>query len=119
MKKRHSVDVPGHVRKQLGSPGAALAVTLKAEGRLHQRPDLLGEETGVLVEAFQLLTIAAGELRLVVPRIDVAGTAVHEQPDNRLRLRDEVRRFRGERVGRSGNRGRAAKESLLIEQAGE
>ena len=59
-------------------------MTLEAERRLHQRPDLVGEEAGVLVEALQLQAVAALQLGFVVPGIDVAGAAVDEQPDDRL-----------------------------------
>ena len=72
--------------KDLADPGAALAVLGELERRLHHRADLLREEAGVLVEALQLLAVALLQLRLVVPGIDLARPAVHEQPDDALRL---------------------------------
>ena len=60
------------LRKELRDPRPALAVLGELERRLHQRPDLVGEEAGVLVEALEFLAVALGEFRLVVPGIDLA-----------------------------------------------
>src|SRR5262249_23689383 len=55
------------------------------------------------------------QLGLVVPGIDMAGSAVHEEPDDRFRFGGEVRLLRRQRVGC-----RIAREQLLlIKQAGE
>ena len=49
-------------RQQITDPTpiqiAALPVLPELERGLHERPDLLGEEAGVLVEPFQLLAVA-------------------------------------------------------------
>src|SRR3954453_10130105 len=86
----HVVDVLGHLGKDFRSPGAALPMLAKFEGRLHQWPDLIREEAGVLVETGQLLAISLGELRLIVPGVDLAGTTIHEQPNYSLGLRRKM-----------------------------
>ena len=50
-------------------------------------PTALGEKAGFLVEAFELLAVALGELGLIIPGIDLARPAIHEEPDDRLRAR--------------------------------
>ena len=68
-------------------------VLLVAEGA-----DLIDEEAGGLVEALEFLAVLLFEFGLVVPRIDVTRSAVHEQPDDGLRLAREVRLLRRQRV---------------------
>src|SRR5262249_53303327 len=101
-------------------PGSRLAILLPPERRLHERADLVGEEAGVLVEAGQLLAIALGQLGLVVPGIDLAGTAIDEQPDGRAGRAGEVTRPRGERAegpAVRGGRDARGEQPLLLEQA--
>ncbi len=64
----------------------------KSERRLHHRADLVGEEAGVLVEALEFLAVALGQFGLVVPRVDLARSAVDEQPDDRAGLGIHVTR---------------------------
>src|SRR5579885_3186167 len=90
MDERHPIDVAGNVRKDFRAPFAALAVLPEAKRRLHHRPDLIGEEAGVLVEAGERLPVALFELRLVVPRIDLACPAVQEEPNDGLGLGGEM-----------------------------
>src|SRR5207244_1474990 len=111
----HLVHVPGHVRKDLRDPGPRLAMPREAVGRAHDRPDLVAEEAGVAIESRQLLAIAPLQLRLVVPRIYLAGPAVHEKPDDRFRLGGEVPGARRQRIGGSW----LGEQVLLIEQAGQ
>ena len=59
-----------------------LAVLFPGERRLHERPNLVGEEAGVLVEALQLRAVQLCERRFIVPGVHVAGAAVDEQPDD-------------------------------------
>ena len=50
VEERHLVDVLRQLREYLRDPRSRLAMLLERERRLHQRPDLVGEEAGVLVE---------------------------------------------------------------------
>ena len=100
MYERHFVDVFGQVRKDLRHPLAALAVLSELEGRFHQPSDGVGEKAGEAIESRQFLTVASGQLGLVVPRIHVAGTTVDEQPDDALRPGGEVRFPWRQRIGR-------------------
>ena len=86
----------------------------EGEGRLHQRPDLIGEETGVLVESGELLPIAFDQFRFVVPGVDVARAAIHEQPDHGFRLGREMSGF-----GREGVEPLARAQAERIEEAGQ
>ena len=72
--------------------------------RLHDallRPAGAGIGDGPGVVERQLLAVVLVEPRLVVVGIDVADAALHEQEDDALGLRGEVRQLRGERVGRA------------------
>ena len=51
----HLIDVLRQVREDLRHPGPRVAVLLPGEGRLHERPDLAGEEAGLVVEALSFL----------------------------------------------------------------
>src|SRR5687768_12267930 len=111
----HIVDLFREMRKDLGNPGTTFAMLSKSERRLHQGTDLAREETGVLIEAREFLTVALGELRLVVPGIDLAGPTVHEQPDDALGFGWEMGRFCRQRIElRVDCRGsRRAQQTLL------
>ena len=83
---------------------------------------LRAEEPGVALDELVLglaellgprLAVELVEQRLGVERLQVARPAGHEQEDDRLRLGREVRRLRGERVGRAGA------GLLLLEHRGE
>ena len=50
MNERHLVDVPAEVRENLGDHLAGLAPGREPERRLHQRPDLVLEESGRVLE---------------------------------------------------------------------
>ncbi len=52
------------------------------EGGSHERADGSGEEPCFRIEAFERLAVAFGEFGLVIPRVDLALSAVHEQPDD-------------------------------------
>src|SRR5438094_986155 len=92
------IDVLRDMGEDLRDPGARLAVLLPLERRLHERTDLVGEEAGVFVEALEFLAIAFGQLRLVVPGIDVTGPAINEQPDDGAGLAGEMAGSRGQRM---------------------
>jgi hypothetical protein len=57
MEERHIVDVLSDLRKERRDEFAALATRGEVEWRLHERPDLLGEKTSILVEAGQRLIV--------------------------------------------------------------
>src|SRR5262249_39096116 len=96
IKKRHLINMAGHFGKEFGNPRATLAVLLELERRTHERADLVGKEAGCLVKACQFFSVALGKLRLVIPGVDVTRAAVHEQPDDRLRLDRKMRLLRCE-----------------------
>ncbi len=54
----------------------------EAKRRLHDGPHLVREEARSGIEAGQFLAVVLLQIRLVVPRIHLAGPAVHEEPDN-------------------------------------
>ena len=91
----------------------------QAKRRLHERADLVGEEAGVLVEALQLLAVVFRQFRLVVPGVDLAGPAVHEQPDDRFRLRGEMRRPGGERIEAALRGFLGGEEAFALQEAGQ
>ena len=76
------------------------------------------------VELVHRLAVPAAEGRLVVPGVDLAGTAVDEDPDDALGLGGEVRRPRGHRVqGKIGaaliSPRPALKRPLAVDQSGQ
>ncbi len=96
--ERHLVDVLGEVRENLRAPFAAFAVLREPEGGLHHRADLIGEKARALIEALEFLTVALGQLRLIVPGIDLARSAVEKQPNDRASRGIHVTGPRCERV---------------------
>src|SRR5262249_36784363 len=101
--------------KYLRDPGARLALPRELKGRPHDGSDLVGEESGVLVEMGQFLVVPLFERGLVLPGIDVALSAVHEEPNHRSRPRGIMRRLR-----RHGMQSAVAcTRRLLFEQSGE
>ena len=66
-----------------------------------------GKKAGLGIEAFQRLAVAFFQLGLVVPGVDLALAAVHEQPDDALGLGRKMRRPRGQRIERQVARGTA------------
>jgi hypothetical protein len=61
--------------------------------------------------------VAADEFRLVVPGVDLARSAVHEQPDDGFGAAAEGGRFGVERVG--GAEGGRHEQAGVVQQAGE
>ena len=96
---------------------AALSVRLEFKGALHQRADGVREKTGELVKTLELQPITLDELRLVVPRVHMAGATVDKKPDHRLGLGRKMRGPRGQRINRPLPRRR--QQALLLQQAGE
>ena len=95
------VDVPGDVRKQLADLDAAFAVPFERERRRQQLAALAaavlrGQRLG------QRFARVLGQFGLGIERIDVRRPAVHEQEDEPLGPRGEVRGLGSERVDRGG-----------------
>ena len=65
-------------------------VSRESEGRLHQRPHLVGEEPRLVIKPVQFLPVVLLQRRLVIPRTDLALPAVHKQPDDAIRLRRQM-----------------------------
>src|SRR5262245_29665818 len=117
MDEGHLVHVPGHVRKDVRDTGPALAMALAAGGRFHDGPELIAEETGVAIEASQLLPVAALQCLLVIPGVHLARAAVHEEPYDGAHARREMRSPRRQRMARIGPR--LSEQILLVQEAGE
>ena len=73
-------------------PRASVPKLLKRKQRIHDQSDLSGKETGVLIETHQCFSVLPLQLGLIVPRINLAGHAVHQQPDHRGGMRGEMGR---------------------------
>ena len=87
------------VREQRRDVAPALAVFLELPGTPQQRRIALRELADDRAVALgQRLAVELLERRLRVERVDLARPADHEQEDDRLRLRREVRRLRRERI---------------------
>src|SRR5437762_10811259 len=84
MDEGHFIHVLGHAGENLADPSPRFPVASELEGRAHHWPDLLFKKAGVLVETHQFLPVSFFQLWLVLPRIDVAWPAVHEQPNHAL-----------------------------------
>jgi len=78
----HVVHVTRDVREDFRNPSAGFAVALELEGGLHDGADLIGKESGLAVEAFELLAIVLFEHGLVIEGVHLALAAVHEEPDD-------------------------------------
>ena len=111
MDERHFIDMLGHAGENLADPSARFAVASKFERRLHDRADLLLEKAGVFVETGQLLSVTFFQLRLVLPRIDVARAAVHEQPNHAFDFGRKMASLWRERIERFISGRRAALRS--------
>ena len=112
------VRVPGDVRQEIGDLHAALAARAKWPARRkqlvlrHRAPRLEGAE-----RFGNRLAREPDQLGLRVEQVDVARTARHEQENDALGFRREVRRLRCERVGR--RRRLCGEQTVAIEQRSE
>ena len=98
--ERHIVADRAQLRHQLRHLHAGLAVALELERRGHHHADLAGEldlAEDVAARRFPRVFLERG---LGVEQIHLAGSAIHEQVDDRFRLRLEVRAFRRHVVAR-------------------
>jgi hypothetical protein len=101
VQERHLVHVPGEVREQVGDPGAALRHggprrTATSSGA---RPP--GKKPVLVSKPGELGAVAHRQFGLVVPGVDLAGAAVHEQPDDGLGAGGEVGRRGASGLGRA------------------
>ncbi len=89
MEERHLVHVQSQVRKDLRYQFPGLASGREPERGLHQRPDLVLEKAGGVlergVELAHRSAIPALERGLVIPGVDLARPTVGEDPDDPLR----------------------------------
>src|SRR5260221_9778856 len=97
--ERHLIRVLCEAREDLARPRAALAVLRKLKWGFHQPANLIGKKARLVVKTFELLAVAPRQLRFVIPGIDLALSAIHEEPDDGLRLGRKVAEPRAERVG--------------------
>lgn len=103
MQERDIVDTFAQLGKQVADPFTALAVLLEF-------PPWLYDPTFVTVSATSegfngnSLVVHADHIRLVVERIDLAWTAVHEQEDHRFGFWLVMRRVLGNTLRLTGRR---------------
>jgi hypothetical protein len=101
MKERNVIDAASSVGKEITNSLAALTVLLELPFGTNN-PSLIpmpAATKGFDGNGFAIETI---EFRLVIKRVDVRWTAVHEKKDNSFRFRSEVRPFGHERIGKIG-----------------
>ena len=111
MNKGHLVDMFSQVRKDLRNRFSTLPARSKLERALHQATHCVGEETRKSIKSFHGLTIHFLKSRLIIPGIDLTGSAVDEYPDNRLSFASEMRHFRTQWI-------RCSEESLIRKETG-
>ena len=81
-----------HVREQIGHPCTRLAVLLEVERALHQRAGITLADAN-LPFAFQSHPVILPQVGLVIECVHLADSATHEQVDDLLRPRLEMRRL--------------------------
>jgi hypothetical protein len=112
------------VRNQIRRPRARLAVLLELELRPQELRVRIDERGAITLEQIGRRQRARKffEHRLVVPHLEVARRAGHEEEDNRLRLAFEVAFARRHRIrrgsgrGQVGERSRAQTNTALLEE---
>ena len=92
MHERNIVDAVAQVREEIAHILAAVAPLTEFPPRLDDAALILVPATAKRFH-FDRLAVHADHRRLVVERVDMAWTAVHEQKDHALRLRREQRRL--------------------------
>ena len=93
------VSARAHMREQTADRGSALAVRLEFERRSHQAADFVRWREGDLALDRQRLAFVQLQARLGVEGVQVRGPAMHEEKDDVLRFRGEVRGFRRGGIG--------------------
>ena len=88
MDEREFIDVLAKMRKEIGSPEAALAVSLELPERSMEKSYLLAEDirVGICGHRFAVVFLQLG---FVVPGIDVAEAALKENVDDATGLRGD------------------------------
>src|SRR5262249_31957564 len=94
---------------------AGLATLRELERRLHQPA---GATFGLLFQTGWLLAVVLDQRRLGVERIDLRRATVHEEVDDALGLRLEVRLLRRQRVVAAGDERGGGAELLLLREQG-
>ena len=61
---------------------AALSILLKFKWAFHEPTHCVGKESGKFIKPFEFLPIALGQLRFIIPRIDLTGATINEKPNN-------------------------------------
>ena len=91
------IDLPGNVREELRNQLAAFTVAFEAPGRFHHplRSHLAAARDAKL----DLLPVVLIKARLVVEGVYLARSALHEDEDDALRPRSEMRFLRCQRRG--------------------
>ena len=91
------IDAGGEVREQITDPFAALPVLMKLPARTDDAP-LVAPPAATEGSHRHGAALKPVELPFVVEGFDMARPAVHEEEDDALRLRREVRRARRQRI---------------------
>ena len=97
MQERNIINVFGDVGQQCADGLTALAVLVEFPAWFDDSP---ARFVPASTERFHVngLAVHADHFRLLVKRVDVAGTAIHKQEDDRLRFGGKVRRLWRQRV---------------------
>ena len=114
------VDLPRGLGEQLGNLTSGLPVTSKLPGGLHhalrRSPfTCLGDRTRIVKRHHLVMLLR--EQRLVIERIDVTRSALHEQEDDALGARLKVWLLVHQRIGRGGRFSRKALKCQITEAA--
>jgi hypothetical protein len=108
MNEAEVINMPGHVREEIGNPMAGFAVPGKIPGRFHDALETaalagIGDNAGVVEgEHFAILL---REQRFVIKRVDVTWAALHEDENDALRPGAKMRLAGSKGIGEWGGRG--------------
>ena len=107
------VHVLRNIRIPIGNPKPALPMLFERSLRCHQRIVRRAHRRNHFAEGRgHRLPVQFLQLRLRIEQIDVAWSALHEEPNDGLRLRRMVRLLRRHRVHRGGS----GKRAVLVKQ---
>ena len=114
------IDATGEVRIEVRDLDAGLSVLRELARRAEEGAGFADLEQRIAVEVRHRLAAVLAQLRLGVPGIDLAHSAIHEQADDRFRFRRVVRLTGCERIVTLrhglGGLGGAIEESILAEE---
>src|SRR5262245_27665377 len=96
-------------REEVGDQETAFAARTELAERRREEADLAAARVDELLPFWQWLAGVLLQFRLVVERINLAGSAIHHQEDDVLRFGRELLRLRRKWIGRAGLSGRRSR----------